>query len=147
MNFPRIAAAAFAAWFAAMGLGYVMNEFVLSDVYLANQAAMRPEADVNARLPIGFGVLLVGYFAFAYVYAKGYEAGNGVMEGVRFGVLVAILVSCFGLFWQWVVFPITPAMAAATIVDAVFEYAVYGAIVGAIYRPLAAPAPDRAPAM
>jgi len=136
MNFPRIAMAAVAAWIAAMGVGYLINDFVLADIYAVNQAAMRPEADLNARLPVGFGFLLVGYFAFAYAYAKGYEAGNGVMEGVRFGVLVAILVSCFGYIWEWVVFPINPTMAAVLIVDSIFEYALYGAIVGAIYRPL-----------
>lgn len=136
MNFPRIAVAALAAWFAAMVVGYLANDFLLADFVAANQSAMRPEADVNTRLPYGFAFLLVGYFAFAYVYAKGYEAGSGVMEGIRFGVLIAILVSCFGLIWQWVVFPITGTMAAVLIIDAVFEYALYGAIVGAIYKPV-----------
>ena len=136
MNFPRIAMAAVAAWVASMGIGFVINDFVLADVFLANQDVMRPRAELQARLPYGFGFLLVGYFAFAYMYAKGYEAGSGVMEGIRYGVLVAILVSCFGLIWQWVIFPIDVTMAAAVIVDAIFEYALYGAIVGAIYRPL-----------
>jgi hypothetical protein len=147
MNFKRIAMAAVAAWIAAMAVGFLVNDFLLSKFYAANQAAIRPEADLNASLPYGFAFLLVGYFAFAYVYAKGYEAGSGVMEGIRFGVLVAILVSCFGLIWQWVVFPIDATMAAVSIVDAVFEYAVYGAIVGAIYRPLDVKAPRAAPAM
>ena len=34
-------------------------------------------------IPVGF--LLVGFFAFAYAYARGFEGGSGVMEGVRFG--------------------------------------------------------------
>jgi hypothetical protein len=147
MNFQRIAMAAVAAWVAAMAVGFLVNDFLLSEFYSANQAAIRPEAELNARLPYGFGFLLVGYFAFAYVYAKGYEAGSGVMEGIRFGVLVAILVSCFGLIWQWVVFPIDATMAAVSIVDAIFEYAVYGAIVGAIYRPLDVKTPRPAAAM
>ena len=136
MNFPRIAMAALAAWVAAMVVGYLVNDFLLADFLAENQAAMRPEAELNARLPYGFMFLFIGYFAFAYVYAKGYEAGSGVMEGIRFGVLVAILVTCFGLIWQWIVFPITGTMAAVMIIDAVFEYALYGAIVGAIYRPV-----------
>jgi hypothetical protein len=136
MNFPRIAMAALAAWVAAMGVGYLVNDFLLADFFAENQAVMRSEADLNAHLPYGFAFMLVGYFAFAYVYAKGYEAGSGVMEGIRYGVLVAILISCFGLAWQWIVFPITGTLAAVMIVDAVFEYALYGAIVGAIYRPL-----------
>jgi hypothetical protein len=147
MNFPRIAMAAVAAWVAAMAVGFLVNDFLLSEFYMANQSAIRSEAELNARLPYGFLFLFVGYFAFAYVYAKGYEAGSGVMEGIRFGVLVAILVSCFGLIWQWVVFPINGTMAAVTIVDAIFEFALYGAIVGAIYRPPDVKAPRTAPAM
>jgi hypothetical protein len=99
---------------------------------------MRPEADLNAKLPIGFAVGLVGFFAFAYTYAKGYEGTSGVMEGIRFGVLAAFMVIGFGVIWQYVVFPISGTMAVAAIVDTIVELAIYGAIVGAIYKPVAA---------
>ena len=36
--------------------------------------------------------LLLAFFAFAYAFAKGYEGTNGVMEGIRFGVLTGIVV-------------------------------------------------------
>jgi hypothetical protein len=57
------------------------------------------------------------------------------MEGVRFGVLVALIVVGFGLIWQYVLYPIDATMSAAMIVDSVVELAIYGAVVGAIYRP------------
>ena len=65
------------------------------------------------------------------------------MEGVRFGVLVALVVIGFGVIWQYVVFPIDGAMAVAGVIDAIVELAIYGAIVGAIYRPAAAGAGRR----
>jgi hypothetical protein len=80
--------------------------------------------------------LLVGFFAFAYAYAKGYEGGSGVMEGVRFGVVIALVVTGFGLVWMYVQFPITATLAGASIIDSIVEFAIYGAIVGAIYKPL-----------
>ena len=61
---------------------------------------MRPEAELMGNLPIGFAFLLLGFFAFAYVYAKGYEGGDGVVEGIRFGVLVSLIVVGFGLIWH-----------------------------------------------
>jgi hypothetical protein len=139
--------AAVAAWMAAMLVGYVVNDFLLAEIYEANQGAMRPDAEIDARVPYGVGFMIVGYFAFAYVYAKGYEAGNGVMEGIRFGVLVALLVFCFGIGWQWILFPISATMAVVGIVDAIFEYALYGAIVGAIYRPRTDASPGTSGAM
>ena len=135
MNFPRIALAAVAAWIVSLPVGFVVNDFLLAGVYEANRGVMRPEADVTANLPLGFVFLLVGFFAFAYAYAKGYEGGNGVMEGVRFGVLVALIVSGFGLIWQYVLYPIDGTMAAALIVDSIVELAIYGGVIGAIYQP------------
>ena len=137
MNFGRIAIAAVVAWIVSIPVGYFVNEVLLAGIYAPNAAAMRPEAEMAGTLPIGIGFLLVGFFAFAYAYAKGYEGGSGAMEGVRFGVLVALIVTCFGLVWQWVMYPISASMAAAIIIDGIVEMALYGAIVGAIYKPLA----------
>ena len=136
MNYARIATAAIAAWVVSIGIGFLVNEVLLSDLIRANAAVMRPEAEVTARLPLGFVFLLLGFFAFAYAYAKGYEGGYGVMEGVRFGVLVALIVIGFGVIWQYIFFPISDAMAVAGVIDAIVELAIYGGIVGAIYRPV-----------
>lgn len=135
MNFPRIAIAAVSAWIASLAVGFVVNDFLLADVLLANQTAMRPEAELTANLPVGFAFLLIGFFAFAYAFAKGYEGTNSVMEGVRFGVLTGIVLFGFANVWQWVIYPIDGTMAVAIGVTSIAEMALYGAIVGAIYRP------------
>jgi hypothetical protein len=135
MNYARIVTAAVVAWVVSIGIGFLVNEVLLRDLMLANAAAMRPQAEIMAKLPLGFAFLLVGFLAFAYAYAKGYEGGHGPMEGVRFGVVVALIVIGFGVMWQYVTFPISGAMAAAGVIDAIVELAIYGAIVGAIYRP------------
>ncbi|MGH9256986.1 MAG: hypothetical protein ACRD3C_20690 [Vicinamibacterales bacterium] len=136
MNYARLATAAFVAWIVSIGIGFLVNEVLLRDLALANAAAMRPESELTANLPLGFAFLLLGFFAFAYAYAKGYEGESGAMEGVRFGVVVAIIVIGFGTIWQYVVFPISGTMAIAGIVDGIVEMAIYGAIVGAIYKPV-----------
>ena len=97
------------------------------------------DAELTGNLPLGFAFLLLAFFAFAYAYAKGYEGGSGLMEGIRFGVLVALVVVGFGHIWQYVMYPITASWAAAIIVDQVVELAIYGAIVGVIYKPTSIP--------
>ena len=136
MNFGRIAAAAVVAWVVSLGIGFVVNDFLLAGILGANASVMRPDAELLGNLPLGFAFLLIGFFAFAYAYAKGYEGGNGIVEGVRFGVLVALIVIGFGVIWQYVVYPITSALAVAMVIDSIVELAIYGAIVGAIYKPL-----------
>jgi len=140
MNFARVAAAAVVAWIVSIGIGFFVNTVLLADLALANTPPMRQEAELMGLLPVGFVFLLLGFFAFAYAYAKGYEGGNGVMEGIRFGVVAALLVIGFGVIWQYVVFPITGSMAVAIVIDTIVELAIYGAIVGAIYKPTGAPA-------
>lgn len=137
MNFPRVAMAAIAAWILSLPIGYLVNEVILADVFAANAAALRPHDVILSNLPLGFGFMLVGFFAFAYAYAKGYEGGSGVLEGVRFGVLVAVMLDCFVMVWWYATVPINATMFIASCIDAIVEYSIYGAVVAAIYKPVA----------
>jgi hypothetical protein len=139
MNFARLAMAAVAAWVLYMAIGYLVHGVLLRDTYLQYAGVMRPEAEANAILPVNFGLVLVGFFAFAYAYAKGYEGGSGLQEGLRFGVLVAIMLCTFVAIWQYMVWPAGRGLLAAWLVDYVVEFALYGMVVGMIYKPAALP--------
>ncbi len=138
MNWSRLAIAAVAAWVASLIAGYVVNQVLLVDLFAANQAAYRPNAEIMDNLPLGFAAMLVGFFVFAYVYAKGYEGGNGAVEGARFGLLVGVMLVCFAIVWNYATTPISGTLGAAFVVDYLIEYTIYGAIVGFLYKPAAA---------
>jgi hypothetical protein len=135
MNFARVAAAAVSAWVVYLAISFVVHAILLKGIYLQHAAAMRPEAEASGILPIGFAFALVGFFAFAYAYAKGYEGSNGVQEGLRFGVIVGILLCCFSGIWSYMVWPVSGRLLLAWLVDYVVEFAIYGMIVGGIYKP------------
>ena len=135
MNFPRVALAAVASWVLYLGIGFLVHAVLLKDTYLQYVSVMRPEAQANAILPIAFGCALVGFFAFAYAYAKGYEGGSGVQEGLRFGVLVGIMLCAFGSVWDYMMWPVSAGLLAAWLIDFVVEFAIYGMVVGLIYKP------------
>ncbi|MGB2716921.1 MAG: hypothetical protein WBC51_22250 [Vicinamibacterales bacterium] len=136
MNFARIALAAVVSWIVYLGVSFVVHTVLLRDMYLRHLSSMRPETDQNAILPIGFVFALVGFFAFAYAYAKGYEGGRGAQEGLRFGVLVGILICCFRIIWDHMVWPVSLQLTVAWMVEYILEFALYGIIVGAIYKPV-----------
>ncbi len=140
MNLARVAAAALVAWVVSIGVGFFVNTLLFADLAVANTPPMRPEADVMGLLPIGFAFMLLGFFAFAYAYAKGYEGGNGIVEGAKFGVVAALIIIGFGVIWQYVVFPISGTFETAIVIDTLVEATLYGAIVGAVYKPSGAPA-------
>jgi hypothetical protein len=139
MNLPRVAAAAVVTFLVYMGVSYLVHAVLLADLYGQFKSVMRPEDQANAILPIGFIFALVGFFAFAYAYAKGYEGGSGLQEGLRFGVIVGILLCCFGTIWQYMVWPVGGTLLLAWLLDNIIEFALYGMIVGLVYKPAAVP--------
>lgn len=135
MNLSRVAFAGFAAWVAFCVIGYVAHAVLMQDLYVAHSAIMRPTADANVRLPLAFGVALVGFMAFAYAYAKGYEGGKGIQEGLRYGVLVGVMLIAFVVIWDYMTYPLSRTFLFALVIDYIVEFAIYGTIVGLIYRP------------
>jgi hypothetical protein len=135
MNFARVAASAVVAWIVYLGVSFVVNSVILADLYAQHARVFRPEAEMN--LAFGFGATLVGFFVFAYAYAKGYEGGTGAVEGLRYGVVVGLLVACFAVAWNYVVLPVSGALAVAWMVDTIVEMAIYGVVVGLVYKPIA----------
>ena len=145
MNYGRIVLAAVAAWIVSLGLGYLINNVWLLHVYQANAWAFRRAEDTAPLLPIGFGAQLVAFVAFAYAYAKGYDrAGSRVLEGMRFGLVVALMIDGFAIVWNYVTEPIALRLGALQMLEHIGQFGVYGAIVGAIYVP-ARRAPDTPP--
>ncbi len=139
MNVPRLALAAVVTWIVFLVIGFVVNGVLLQGIYAQHAHVMRPAADM--MLPVGLGVSLLGFFVFVYVYAKGYEGGSGLVEGMRFGVLVGMLLVCFANVWEYVVFPISTQLFVYWILDYIIEFAIYGMIVGYLYKVGPRPAP------
>jgi hypothetical protein len=135
MNLPRVALAAIVAWIMYLGVSFLVHTVILDTLYKQHLAAMRPAAEQAAILPVGFVFALVGFFAFAYTYAKGYEGSSGAQEGLRFGVLVGILICCFRVIWDHMVWPVSLQLTAAWMVEYIVEFALYGTVVGLVYKP------------
>ena len=142
MNYPRIALAGFAAWFASIALGYLINDIWLFRLYQANAWAFRRPDDVAELVPIGLAAQLLGCLAFAIAYAKGYEGeGSAIGEGIRYGLIVAVMVDGFAVVWNYVTEPIATRLGVLELVARVGEFGVYGAVVGLIYRRRELPLP------
>jgi len=135
MNYPRIVLAAVAAWIVSIGLGYLINNVWLLRLYQANAWAFRRTEDITPLLPFGFGLQLLAFFAFAYAYAKGYDGtGSRIGEGMRYGLVIAIMIDGFAIVWNYVTEPIALRLGILQLIEHVGEFGVYGAIVGVIYN-------------
>jgi hypothetical protein len=135
VNFGRVAAAAVVAWIVYLMVSPLVNNVLLADLYAQHARVFRPQAEMN--LVLGLGAALVGFFVFAYAYAKGYEGGLGAVEGLRFGVVIGLVIACFSATWNYVVLPVSGSLAVAWIVDTLVAMALYGVVVGLVYKPIA----------
>jgi hypothetical protein len=136
MNFPRIAGAAIAAWVVDMLYGFFVYGTLMAPAFAAYPAVFRPPEEISIA-PAALGSF-VGFFAFAYVYAKGYEGGSGVQEGVRYGVLIGLMLVLFAVVWQYATTQISASLSLYMTIATLIEFVAAGAVVGFIYRPLAA---------
>ena len=130
--------AGIAAWVASVAVGYVINDVWLFRLYQANAWAYRRAGDIRAFVPYGLAAQLLGSLAFAFAYAKGYDRkpeGSPLAQGVRFGLVVAILIDGFATVWNVVSQPIAVRLGVLEMVSKVGEFGIYGAIVGLIYQP------------
>jgi hypothetical protein len=137
MNFARVALAAVAVWCAYVAVGALVHGVMLSDLWeqLYRDGIIRSDAMAATVRPHALALALPGAFAFAYAYAKGYEGGPGLQEGLRFGVLVGLMVVAFGIGWSYLTFPVPLEFLAWASVAAVMQFAAAGMIAGLIYRP------------
>ena len=79
----------------------------------------------------------VGLLLFCYIFTLGYE-GKGVMEGVRYGTLMGLLISIPSSIDHYVIYPLTGELAVIWFVAGVVGFIIAGAVFAAIYKPSAA---------
>ena len=135
MHYGRVVAAAVVAWLAYMVISPLANNLFLADLYAQHATVFRPHDQMN--VVVGFAGSALGFLVFAYAFAKGYEGGVGPLEGLRFGVIVGLLLTCFAVLWNYVTLPLSGRFAMAWIVDTIVEMGIYGTVVGLVYKPVA----------
>jgi hypothetical protein len=95
MTHRWIAAAAGTAWLVSIPFGAFIHHGMLGRVYAANAATFRPDPEIIRRLPIGYAAQLIGFSIAAWMYARLYSGGRGILEGLRFGALIGMVLVSF----------------------------------------------------
>ena len=98
----------------------------------------------TAFLPLMFVGILVAMLVASYLYAKGYEGGSGLQEGMRFGVLIGLFIVGYVAGVNYAIMNIGKRMAACYAVAGLVEWVVVGMVIGFVYQPAAPAARVRA---
>ncbi|HJZ76798.1 MAG TPA: hypothetical protein VKE51_33915 [Vicinamibacterales bacterium] len=140
MNYRRLVLAAVAATVVDSIYGYLVYGVLLANAFARFPGVYRTGEAGAAYLPGMFVGLLVGLLVAAYIYAKGYEGGNGIAEGARFGLLLGVFVAAAFVGVNYATLNIDRQHAIAMAGAALVEWTLIGTAIGAVYKPSAAPA-------
>ena len=134
MNMARLALAALAATVVDGIYGFAVYGNAFGNQFGAFPAVFRSAESGQAALPLMFAGILVGMFAVTYIYAKGYEGGSGLQEGLRFGLLIGVFDAGYFIGVLYGILNIGRQMALVMALAGLAEWLVVGSTIGLIYR-------------
>jgi hypothetical protein len=116
-------------------LEWFFNEVMLSSSYQATANLWRPMGEMKIWL---FYVvyLFVAYF-FTLIFSKGYE-GKGIMEGLRYGFFVGMMMAVPMAYGTYAAMPIPYSLALSWFICGLIEYVVCGILLAVVFGKQAA---------
>lgn len=114
------------------GLGYLIHQVWLAETYQGLADVFRPEAEI--KMPVMFITSAIWTIMFVYIFSRGYE-GKGIMEGVRFGLVVGIFYSLVSTYDQYAVYPIPYSLTLKWFFSGLVVSIILGVIASLIYKP------------
>ena len=79
--------------------------------------------------------LLFYSFFFVYIYAKGYE-GKGVLEGVRYGLIIWGFLSIPSIYGQYMAYPLPYFLTLQWLFLDLIMLVILGILVAVLYKPI-----------
>lgn len=132
MNEKKYVATTIIVFIALQILDFVVHNLLLGSAYERTSALWRPEMTDFMWVMWVTGFIFSAIFV--YIFTKGYE-DKGIWEGLRYGLLIGILVSFVGSYNQFVVYPIPYYMALYWFIAGTFEIMILGIVAALVYQP------------
>jgi hypothetical protein len=132
MNIKRFIIASIAVYIVFQVMDLIIHGIILSETYKSLSSTWRP--DMMSLMWIFYAAGLVTAFLFVYIFIKGYE-DKGLLEGLRYGIIIGLFMNVIGMFGQYVMYPIPFSLSVQWFVFGMIEFAVAGIVAAAIYRP------------
>ncbi len=111
-------------------LDIIIHGVILMSTYMAMQNVWR--TDMIAKMWVLHVVKIITAFFFAVIFSKGYE-NKGIMEGIRYGFYVGMIVSSGFAFGSYASFPIPHMLAIHWFLLTLVEYIIAGVVIALVY--------------
>lgn len=131
MNIKRMIIASILVFAGIQVMDFVIHGIILSPVYQSLAHVWRP--DMMAKMWILRLSSLVMSFLFVYIFIKGYE-NKGIIEGVRYGIIIGLFMNVIGMFSQYVMYPIPFSLSVQWFIYGMIEFIICGIIAALVYK-------------
>jgi ABC-type multidrug transport system permease subunit len=139
MNWKKLWIAFLLVFVAYLATNMLIHTVILGDTYLKPdiQNSMRSEAEMGKYFWVRIVTMLVFSFFFTYIFAKGYER-KGLMEGIRYGLIITLFYFFVTCFDQFVTYPIPYFIVWYWIIAGLVQAVIMGIIAALVYKPKSA---------
>ena len=141
MNYSRLLLAALGGLVASFAFGFLVMWLVpaLFEEGHKYPGVFRPKEEMMAVMPIGLVATFISILVAAIIFAMMHQGGSGLMEGVRFGVLIGIFVVCAFVLHNYVNLNIGLKLALMQAASYFVQWTIVGIVIGLIYKPISTP--------
>jgi|SRR6266404_3545193 len=134
MNLKKFFFAFIAAFIFVFFYEWLFHGIFMKSSYMETSTLWRPEAEFKSHFPLLVCGQVVFVFFFTLIFVRGFGSGGGVGGGFRYGALIGLLGVGANII-QYAVQPLTTNILICWGIGGIIEFAIAGAIVGAIYKP------------
>lgn len=132
MNVKRYLLSVLAVFIAMIVLNFIIHSIILMGTYTTLKELWRP--DMMDYMWIMYITELILSFLFVYIFTKGYE-NKGIIEGIRYGLIMGVMIDGIGAFAQYMVYPLPINLAVQWSIYGILRFILLGVVAALIYRP------------
>jgi len=113
-------------------LNYVIHSLALGPIYMGLASIWRQ--DMNSVMWAMYVSDLIRIFLFVFIFTKGVE-NRGWMEGLRYGLLMGLLLALGMSLNEYAIYPIPLTLAIYWLVLTTVQFAICGIVTALLYKP------------
>jgi len=114
--------------------GWLIHGVLLEDLYMAHQQFWRPIDVMKRLMPFIHLSNFIFALLFCFIYTKGLEGKSPVGEGLRYGLLIGLLIHLPMTITEATYVPYPMKLYVAWLIGGVIETTLAGGLLGLTYR-------------